>query len=406
MYIAQLLLNDVRNIRHLDLTFESGGPVLFYGPNAAGKTSILEALFYLATTRSPRAGLDHELIRWDAPPQAGTPPFARLRAQVQRASEPLLLEVIVKRKESETDPAALPAHPPGSRTASTGTQKLIRINKKAVRSIDLVGRLRVVLFTPNDLVLVEGSPSERRRYLDITLSQLDPRYVRTLSRYNRLVQQRNSMLRAWREQRRPRRAVDTELDYWDHELSSTGGYILAERLRAMAELNTCVGPLFRDLIGDESPPLEMAYQPGVSLEGASSSDEMRQCLLEGLHVLRHDELRRGQTLVGPHRDDLLFTVGGVNLGVYGSRGQQRCVALALKLGEAALMHARSGDTPVLLLDDVLGELDVQRRAQVLQVINRPQQQTFLSATDLGDFDTAFLQQTQRLRVEAGQVFQA
>jgi DNA replication and repair protein RecF len=261
----------------------------------------------------------------------------------------------------------------------------------------------VVLFTPADLTLVSGSPGDRRRYLDITLSQIDPHYVRTLSQYNRLVQQRNSLLRSWRERRRPLRAVDSELEYWDRELSTNGGYLLAERLRAIADLNTIGGPLFCDIMGS-AQPLEIDYQPSFDTKQATSADDLAQQFVGSLQRLRRDELQRGQTLIGPHRDDLLFTAGTVNLGIYGSRGQQRSIALALKLAEARLMQNRTSETPVLLLDDVLSELDLQRRAHLLRAISQPQQQIVLTATDLGSFDAEFLQQITCLRVEEGRIY--
>jgi DNA replication and repair protein RecF len=396
MHITTLKLHDFRNFQRLDLTF-TAGITLLYGPNAAGKTSLLESLFYIATTRSPRVSADREMVRWGAQPEAGTPPFARLLAEVQRGDTTLALEVIVQLKSAEqAADASSPMH-------SGATRKLVRINRRTVRAIDLIGHLRVVLFTPADLVLVEGSPAERRRYLDTTLSQLDPHYVRTLSQYNKLVQQRNSLLRAWRERRRPLRAVDQELGYWDSELAASGGYILAERLRAITDLNTLVGPLYQQISGG-SAPLSISYQPAFDIGAATDAGTLTQRMSDHLQTLRRDELQRGQTLIGPHRDDLLFMVDGINLGIYGSRGQQRSVALALKLGEADFMYKRSGDTPVLLLDDVLSELDMQRRSHVLQTISRPGQQTFLTATDIGNFDATFLQSIRRIRVEEGQVF--
>jgi DNA replication and repair protein RecF len=396
MYVTNLSLYDFRNYHRLDLSLNNG-TTLIYGPNAAGKTSLLESLFYLATTRSPRTTADRELIRWDARSEAGTPPFARLVADVSRAASSVRLEIAVQFRSAEA------ATHPDIRQHPTGTtHKQIRINRKAARALDLIGQLRVVLFTPADLMLVHGSPAERRRYLDITLSQLDPQYVRTLSHYNKLVQQRNSLLRSWRERRRPLRAVDEELGYWDQELAAAGSYLLAERLRAVTELNTIIGPLFCDITGSQQP-LEMSYQTSFTAETTTEAGALAQQITTRLQQLRRDELNRGQTLIGPHRDDLIFTVGTINLGVYGSRGQQRSVALALKLAEARLMYQRSHDTPVLLLDDLLSELDIQRRTHLLQTINQPEQQTLVSATDLNNFDASFLAQTTRLRVEDGHI---
>jgi DNA replication and repair protein RecF len=401
MHVSRLHLHDFRNYQRLDLEL-TPGITLLYGPNAAGKTSLLEALFYLATTRSPRTSTDRELVRWDAAPEAGVPPFARIAADVQQARGLLRLEVTVQvRRDAPTTDVTL--RPQGA------THKRMRINRKPVRALDLVGNLRVVLFTPADLVLVHGSPGERRRYLDITLSQLDPRYVRTLAHYNKLVQQRNSLLRAWRERRRPLRAVDDELAYWDQELTTSGGYILAERLRAVHDLNHLVGPLFGEITGGDQP-LTLRYQASTNLheqaEQAAHPDAaaIAQHMRAQLTQQRRDELHRGQTLTGPHRDDILFSVNDVNLGVYGSRGQQRSVALALKLGEARLMQQRSGETPVLLLDDLLSELDMQRRTHLLQTVVQPGQQTVLTATDTSQFDAHFLQQATRIRIEQGTLY--
>lgn len=390
MDVSQLSLRDFRNYQRLDLQL-SPGITLLYGPNAAGKTSVLEALYYLATTRSPRVGADRELVRWEAEGEAGVPPFARVAAEVRRLVGKVRLEVIVQRRADDEG------------QLTNLSSKLVRIDKRPARALDLVGQLRVVLFTPADLTLVDGPPAERRRYLDITLSQLDPHYVRTLAHYQKIVQQRNSLLRSWRERRRPPRAVDDELAYWDQELAAAGGYVLAERLRAVGELNAIVGPLYQAISGGATP-LDIGYLPSFDLAGARDSGGLATRLREGLREQRRDELARGQTLLGPHRDDLAFTVGTVNLGRYGSRGQQRSVALALKLGEADLMRQRAGDAPVLLLDDVLSELDAERRAHLLEAIRRPGQQTLLSATDLADFGADFLGAITRLRVEEGRVF--
>lgn len=406
MHVRTLSLRDFRNYQRLEVSLDAG-MTLLYGPNASGKTSLLEALYYLATTRSPRTSTDRELVRWGAEGEAGALPFARLFAEVQQGSTPVRLEVLMQLRGDEPQ-TSRQVRPQGS------VQKLIRINRKAARALDLVGLLRVVLFTPADLTLVDGPPAERRRYLDITLSQLDPHYVRTLSTYNKLLQQRNSLLRAWRERRRPQRGIDDELGYWDRELTAAGGYLLAERLRAVADLNQLVGNLYGELTGGDYP-LCIAYQPSFDLPASSESEPaapthladaatLARAFAARLQAIRRDELQRGQTLLGPHRDDLLFTVQSINLGLYGSRGQQRSVALTLKLAEARLMQQRSGDAPVLLLDDLLSELDVQRRAHVLRTISQPGQQTVLTATDLNDFDAPFLQQVSRLRVEAGTMY--
>ncbi len=391
MHVTNLNLFDFRNYERLDLPLDPG-ITLFYGPNAAGKTSILEALFYLATTKSPRAGADREIVRWDAQGDIGVTPFSRLLCEVQRRDGRVRLEVIVQRRADDE----------GQLTSTS--IKTVRVDRKAVRALDLVGNLRVVLFTPADLVLVTGGPSERRRYLDVTLSQLDGRYVRTLSHYNKIVQQRNSLLRSWREGRRPPRNADDELAFWDRELAMAGAYVLRERFAAVAQLNTLINPIFQQISAGTNP-LVATYQSSIPVNDVHASERaIEQAFANHLLRLRDDEIGRGQTLAGPHRDDLLLAVNGISIGTYGSRGQQRAVTLALKLGEAELMRARSGEAPVLLLDDLLSELDAERRMHLLEAILRPDQQTLITATGTGDFDSGFLERARKIRVEGGRLY--
>lgn len=391
MHVTNLSLRDFRTYERLELILEPG-TTLFYGPNAAGKTTVLEALFYLATTRSPRAGADRELVRWDAAGDIGTPPFARLVCDVRRSDGKVRLEVIVQRRADDE----------GQLTGAS--IKTVRVDRRAVRALDLVGNLRVVLFTPADLALVTGAPSERRRYLDVTLSQLNGRYVRTLSHYQKVVQQRNSLLRAWRERRRPQRGADDELAFWDRELTLAGAYVLRERMLAVAELNVLIGPIFCQVTAGDVP-LRATYQSSVAgLEGAPDERTIEAAFLAHLARIRDDEIGRGQTLIGPHRDDLLLAMGQISVGTYGSRGQQRSATLALKLGEAELMRMRAGDAPVLLLDDLLSELDAQRRAHLLATLARPDQQTLVTATGMEDFDADFLARAKKVRVENGRLY--
>lgn len=391
MYVSSLSLRDVRNYTRLDLEL-GPGTLLIYGPNAAGKTSLLESLFFLATTRSPRASADRDLVRWDAQAALGAPPFARMLATVVRADGTIKLEVIVQRRAD------------GEGDLLAASQKTVRVDGRPTRAIDLVGQLRVVLFTPADLALVDGPPAERRRYLDLTLSQLDGQYVRLLAHYNKVVQQRNSLLRSGRERRRSAQAIGDDLAFWDKELVVAASYLLAERLRAVAELNAIVEPLFCRITGG-TQPLLITYRSSLDgLRGDEDRKAIAALLAAQLRGARAEEIARGQTTIGPHRDDLLFSLNERNIGVFGSRGQQRSTTLALKLGEAELMRQRTGDTPVLLLDDILSELDAERRRHLLAAVVAGEQQTLISATDLDAFALDFLSNARKLRVEQGQAF--
>lgn len=395
MQITHLSLRNFRNYRELELAL-APGTTLFYGPNAAGKTSLLEAVYYLATTRSPRASADRELINWESAGDLGLAPFTRLVAQATRRSpggapEPLLIELIVQRRQDAAG------------TLLPTTQKTIRINRRPRRAIDLVGQLRVVLFTPLDIELLTGPPADRRRWLDVMLAQLDGRYVRALAEYQKGVLQRNALLRAWRDGPRPRlEEMRRQISYWDEHLATHGAELLATRLAAIDELAALGAPIHREIAGVPQT-LRIEYAATLVLPPEREPRALQRRLLEQMQASLRDDLERGQTLIGPHRDDVICALDGVDIGVYGSRGQQRSLTLALKLAEAELMRARTGDAPILLLDDILSELDAARRAHLLQFIDRPGQQTLMTATDLADFDPSFLTQISRMRVEHGRV---
>jgi DNA replication and repair protein RecF len=397
MYVSHLSLRNFRNYRELELGIQPG-TTLFYGPNAAGKTTLLEALYYLATTKSPRSSADRELINWDTIADLGIAPFTRLVTAVQRRSpngrdEQLQIELVVQRRQ-DAGGTPLPT-----------TQKTIRVNKTARRALDLVGQLRVVLFTPLDIELLTGPPADRRRWLDIMLSQLDGRYVRALSEYQKGVLQRNALLRSWREGRSSRRMPNRDearrqLRFWDQQLTTNGAYIIAARQSAIHEIAELAAPIHREIAG---VPQTLTIHYVGTVSGGSERQELEQRFNEELERGLRDEMDRGQTLIGPHRDDVVCRLDEIDIGVFGSRGQQRSLTLALKLAEAELMRRRTGDTPVLLLDDILSELDAARRAHLLQFIDRPDQQTLMTAADLADFDPSFLARINRARVDHGRV---
>ncbi len=397
MYVSHLSLRNFRNYRELELPLQPG-TTLFYGPNAAGKTTLLEALYYLATTKSPRSSADRELINWDTTADLGIAPFTRLVANVQRRNahgavsnkdERLLIELVVQRRQ---DAAGTPL---------PTTQKTIRVNKTARRALDLVGQLRVVLFTPLDIELLTGPPADRRRWLDIMLSQLDGRYVRALSEYQKGLLQRNALLRSWRESRRPRPdEARRQLRFWDQQLTTNGAYLIAARHTAMEQIAELAAPIHREIAG---VPQALTITYTATIPGATERRALEQLFAEALERSLREELERGQTLIGPHRDDVVCRLDEVDIGVYGSRGQQRSLTLALKLAEAELMRLRTEDAPVLLLDDILSELDAARRAHLLQFIDRPDQQTLMTAADLADFDPSFLARINRVRVDHGRV---
>ena len=350
MWIEQLSLTNFRNYRRQDLLLPQGA-VLIFGDNAQGKSNLLEAVFLLATTRSERSQTDGELIAWDAldEPQ----PVARVQARVARRDGPVDLEVIIA------------GRPRGGGVERVPASKRLRVNGVAKRQADMAGRLTAVLFTTGDMELIGGPPAGRRRFLDVMLSQLDAAYARTVQRYNKVITQRNALLRRIQE---GDAAVD-ELAYWDEELARDGASIMRDRAEAIGSIATHAREEHQRLSAG-TEVLAVAYQPRLEAwDGPrvlAEHDVLAPALLDALEAGRRRDIGAGLTLTGPHRDDLAFAIDGVAASAFASRGQQRTAALALRLAEARYMAERRGDLPVVLLDDVLSELDEARRRAVLE----------------------------------------
>jgi len=392
MHLTHLSLSQYRNYARLEL--DLGARVhLFCGDNAQGKTNLLEAISYLSTTRSQLTSLDRELIRWEA--LEDVIPSARVAVTYRRGGE-----------EHDIDVALVLDRENGPDTPPTRYRRSIQVDGMSRRSMDVVGNLNTVLFLPQDIGLVTGSPGNRRRYLDITLCQIDRSYCRALSRYNRIVSQRNALLR----QGRP---SDAQLAYWDEQLIAQGAAVLARRVEAVHQMDGLAANAHAALTGG-TERLALRYMPSLddltTGETPLTSDIAGELGVAGLsahfaralRAARADERRRGVTLLGPHRDDLRFFINGIDAIVYGSRGQQRTAALALKLGEVALMRAETGESPVLLLDDILSELDEVRGRHVLDTVAEAEQ-VLVTTTDLRGFTPAFLANTELWRVSQGTV---
>jgi len=369
LYIAHLSLTNFRNYERLELDLPPHLVVL-QGDNAQGKTNLLEAIYFLATAKSHRATAERELINWATPWEGFG--IARLLAQVQKEGGSLRLEIALTGAYHSPEEAR-------------HVQKRIRINGVPRRAIDLVGQVNVVIFGSQDIDLIGGAPSLRRRYLDLTNCQVDSQYLRALQQYNKVLLQRNHLLRLIGEQR----AEEGQLDFWDRELVENGSYLMRQRQIMVAEVNDLAQPIHHEISSGES--LKITYLPSVTGD-----------FHERLKDARKKETAQGMSLVGPHRDDLAFLVNGVDMNIYGSRGQQRTVALSLKLAEASFMRSKIADYPVLLLDDVLSELDMMRRHHLLEAI-ASYQQVVITTTDFDRFDPGFLAEAALFRVSAGRI---
>lgn len=393
MYLARLALTNFRNYAHLERDLDPGITVI-QGCNASGKTSLLEAIFYAATARSPHTSTDRELIRWAA--QDEPLPYARIEASIERSGGArTYIEIILMATEEQ-------AREPGTaRQANGRIRKHIKVNGVNKRAMDLLGVLNVVLFLPQDLEMIFGAPSQRRRYLDITLVQVDPRYGRALAKYTHIVEQRNGLLREFRE-----RAYNPhELDIWDQQLIEEGTYLIVRRAETIARYNQLVTQTHAHLTAQQEQ-LHLVYQPSVTFDTTAASvspAEIAQQFTQQLHALRARELGAAMTLVGPHRDDVRFLITRNDTGAamdattYASRGQGRTIALALKLAEVQLMRAETGEDPVLLLDDVMSELDAARRAALAQAVQSASQ-ALITTTDLDDFTLEFLEHARVWRI--------
>lgn len=387
MLLKHLTLLNFRNYLRLEMDFPPGVSV-FQGSNAQGKTNLLEAIYLLATARSPRAVAEREFINWSA--QKEQLPFARLLAKVQKGERDFQLEIVLRPK------VTLPRE---EKEILTQVQKLVRINGIVRRTIDLIGQLKVVMFSPQDIELIGGEPALRRRWLDIANSQTSQRYLKVLQYYNKVLLQRNHLLRRIAEHQ----AHPDELDFWDQELVKSGAYLIFQRQQTITELNKLIEPIHEQLSGGKEN-LRLAYRKtvGKEVDKFENVQETEQMFQEELKFNREKELARGVSLVGPHRDDLRFLLREVDMGAYGSRGQQRTITLSLKLAEAKFILAQTKESPVLLLDDVLSELDMERRYHLLQAVSN-YQQVLITATDLDRFLPDFLAQAAKFKVEEGRI---
>jgi DNA replication and repair protein RecF len=415
VHLNHLSLTNFRNYARLELEL-SGRLTVIQGANGQGKTNLLEAIHLLATGRSPRATVERELINWLTAESAL--PYARLTGDIGEGRAAEKLELVLEL---------------GTNGVSAGptVRKQVRINGVAKRGIDLVGHLRVVLFLPEDVGLVAGAPSERRRYLDIALCQIAPSYCRALGEYNRVVTQRNALLRRLRDEG----GDPGQLTFWDTRLAEHGSILIHRRSLAVETLDRIAAERHLELTGGSSlaggERLHLGYLPspdpaaqahGSSLQGEAARQQralQKQRLAEGrpayhamtpeairegfmayLRHIRAREIASGACLVGPHRDDIAFTVDGHDLRAFGSRGQQRTAALALKLAELRMMRDETGDSPLLLLDDVMSELDATRRRTLLEALAGADQ-ALVTTTDWSDFSEELLAQACRLAVERG-----
>jgi len=389
MHLSHLSLKDFRNFNQLDLSL-GPGLFLFQGENAQGKTNLLEAVAMLATSNSFHASSDREIINWHASDHV-----TRITASVERHNEEVKIEIVII-DQTQPEQGSSAKREVQFISPNDRQRKRIKINSVPKRAIDLIGLVTVVLFSPNDLSLVDGSPEERRRFLDRGLCQMQPHYCQALQKYRKIVTQRSALLKRIRENQEDPRM----LDFLDEKLTELATMITFERRRMVVSLNQHVDEL-QAIISGGREHLTIVYHPSFQIDPSWDTMETQQNYRTQLLEARRKEIRQGVCLLGPHRDDLEFLVNGVNMLTYGSRGQQRTAALASKLGELAFMRTVTGEEPILLLDDVFSELDSLRREHLLREVLR-HEQVLITATDFGSFPEEILAKAQRYAVVNGE----
>ena len=339
MKIKSLKLKNFRNYDLLSLDFDSATNI-FYGDNAQGKTNILEAVYLCATTKSHRGTKDRDMIQFEQDE-------SHIETVVEKRGVPYQIDIHLKKN----------------------SPKGIAINKMPIRKAsELFGIINIVFFSPEDLNIIKNGPSERRRFIDLELSQLDKVYLNNLSNYNRIVNQRNHLLKDIHYQDH---LMET-LDIWDMQLVEYGTKIIESRKKFIDDVNKIIYNIHRNITGNKEE-IRLVYEPNTG----------NYSLEEALKRSRERDLRMMSTSVGPHRDDICFMSQNIDIRKFGSQGQQRTAALSLKLSEIELVKRVTGDKPILLLDDVLSELDKHRQNYLLDSIDDIQ--TLITCTGVEEF---------------------
>ena len=358
MIVESIELEKFRNYKSLKLKFDSGTNI-FYGDNAQGKTNILESVYLCGTTKSHKGSKDREIIQFQEDE-------SHLRMRVRRNESPIEIDMHLKRNKP----------------------KGIAINGVPIRKAsELFGIANFVFFSPEDLNIIKDGPSVRRHFIDMELCQLHKVYLHHLSNYNKVVNQRNKLLKEYSF----RTDIMDTLDIWDIQMAEYGKKVIEERRAFIRQLNDIIVLIHKNLTGNKEH-LQITYEENVSAEAFADT----------LSRNREKDLRMKMSMTGLHRDDICFLVNGVDIRRFGSQGQQRTAALSLKLSEIELVKQEIGDTPILLLDDVLSELDSSRQKYLLDGIHDIQ--TFITCTGLDDFVQNRFHINKVFHVVEGQVY--
>ncbi|MFS0821086.1 DNA replication/repair protein RecF [Bacillus sp. 1P02SD] len=368
MFIEEIELTNYRNYKKLSIQFEDKVNVIL-GENAQGKTNVMESIYVLAMAKSHRTSNDKELIRWDEE-------YAKIEGRVEKRNGPLSLQLVVSKK--------------GKKAKSNHLEQ-----KKLSQ---YVGNMNVVMFAPEDLNLVKGSPQVRRRFIDMEIGQVSSVYLHDLSQYQKILHQRNHYLKQLQTKKQH---DQTMLDVLTSQLIQAAAKIVKKRYEFLVLLQKWAEPIHHG-ISRGLEILQIEYKPSIEVLETADLSKMVDVYDEKFAKIREREIERGVTLAGPHRDDLAFFVNGKDVQTFGSQGQQRTTALSLKLAEIELIHSEIGEYPILLLDDVLSELDDFRQSHLLNTI-QGKVQTFVTTTSVEGITHDTLKQAATYAVSAGAI---
>jgi DNA replication and repair protein RecF len=368
MYMKELVLENFRNYESLQLTFDNKVNVIL-GENAQGKTNVLEAIYVLAMAKSHRTSNDKDLIRWDEE-------YAKIEGRVEKRHTSIPLELTISKK--------------GKKAKSNHIEQQ--------RLSQYVGNLNVVMFAPEDLHLVKGSPQVRRRFIDMEIGQISPVYLHDISQYQKVLQQRNHYLKQLQANKQH---DNTMLEVLNEQMITLAVKIVQKRFEFIRLLEEWAQPIHSG-ISRGLEKLKIDYRPSIDVLEDDDWSKMVEVFEEKIFSLKEREIERGVTLIGPHRDELVFMVNGKNVHTFGSQGQQRTTALSVKLAEIELICSEIGEYPVLLLDDVLSELDDYRQSHLLNTI-REKVQTFVTTTSTDGIHHQTLKEADTFHVVAGRV---
>lgn len=395
MRLTHLSLTNFRNYGRLELPIADGTTII-HGANAQGKTNLLEAIYYLATTRSPHTNQDSQIMNWLLEERGDPIAVTRLVGNVETDDRLRQIELRLIR-ELKRD--------------GFGFRREALVDRRKVRLMDVLGNLRVVIFLPQDMALITGAPAARRRYLDITLCQTDRHYCATLSQYNKILDQRNAYLRSLQE-RGVMQDLDGVLAIFSDQLAELGGKIIHRRARFLSELSRHIQRVHYEHLtaGDET--INLIYRPNLSEDPQAIGLEkplaerdtasIQRDMRDALEARTSKDIMRGATSIGPHRDDWSLHLNQRDLRLYGSRGQVRSALMALKIGEVAWIEDEAGEPPLLLLDDILAELDPNRRDLLLSaIISIPQ--VLITTADIDVIPPSFQEKATTLVVKEGQI---